>query len=145
MHVYCGLFIDFRMGLRRSCALLSREAQRFRNVASARYEARDLSRRYHEAQAVLDRVAWDKAKLFKDPAESLWVPFLLLACVPLSVLFASIPSDLERISEFLSLSARKTSVALLEDLETERAIQEYRDSLDSRDAEAFTKPELWGH
>lgn len=129
----------------RSRCALSREAQRFRNVGFARYEARDLTRRYEEAQASLDRAAWENTKVFKDPSEQLWLPFMILACVPLSVIFASLPSDLERIRKFLSPSAKLTSVALLEDLETERAIQEFRDSVNENEAEAFTKPELWGH
>jgi hypothetical protein len=82
--------------------------------------------------------------VFKDPSEQLWLPFMVLACVPVAVIFASVPSDLARIRNFLSPSAQLTSVALFEDSETEKAIQEYRDSVDANEAEAFTKPELWG-
>lgn len=123
---------------------LSREARRFRNMEMARYEARDLARRYAAAQAAIDRDNWEKTKVFKDPSEQLWIPFLLLACVPLAVLFASVPSDLARIRKFLSPSTELTMAVLVEDLETERAIQEYRDSVNANDADAFTKPELWG-
>lgn len=123
---------------------MSREAQRFRNLGHARYEARDLARRFEAAQAAIERDNWEKTKVFQDPAEQLWIPFLLLACVPLAVLFASVPADLSRIRNFLSPSAGLTSAVLVEDLETEHAIQMYRDSVDKNDADAFTKPELWG-
>lgn len=124
--------------------LLSREAQRFRNLGFARYEARNLARRFESAQAALDKQNWENTKVFKDPAEQLWIPFLLLACVPLAAAFANVPADLERVRKFLTPSSQLTSAILYEDLETEHAIQEYRDSVDKNDAEAFTKPELWG-
>ena len=124
--------------------VLSREARRFQNLGNARYEARDLSRRFHEAQAAIQRDEWEKAKVFKDPSEQLWIPFLILACVPMAVLFANAPNDLYRIKQFLSPTSRMTSAVLVEDMGTEQAIQEYRDSVDKNDAEAFTKPELWG-
>ena len=130
--------------MQRSLQMLSREAQRFRNLGVARYEARDLSRRMDLARAAIDRDEWEKAKVFKDPAEQLWFPFLILACVPLAVLCASVPNDLNRVKLFLSPSSRLTSAILVEDLQTEQAIQEYRDSVPVNDAEAFTKPELWG-
>ena len=117
---------------------------RFRNLGHARYEARDLARRFEAAQAAIDRDNWEKTKVFKDPAEQLWIPFLLLACVPLAVLFASVPDEIARMRNFLSPQNELTSAVLLEDLETEHAIIEYRDSVDQNDAEAFTKPELWG-
>lgn len=123
---------------------LSREARRFQNLGHARYEARELSRRFADAQAAIQKDEWEKAKIFKDPSEQLWIPFLILACVPLAVLFANVPGDLTRIREFLSPSSHLTSVIMLEDMETEKAIQEYRDSVDKNDADAFTKPELWG-
>ena len=129
--------------LTRSLTRLSREAQKFRNIGFARYEARDLSRRMDLAQAALNRDAWEQAKVFKDPAEQLWVPFLILACVPLAVLCASLPGELERVRSFLS-SGGLTSAVLVEDMQTERAILEYRDSVHPHDADAFTKPELWG-
>ena len=128
----------------RSVFSLSREAMRFRNLGNARYEARDLARRFETAQAAIEKDNWDKTKVFKDPAEQLWIPFLLLACVPMAVLFAQVPHDVSRIRQFLSPSSVLTSAVLVEDLETEHAIMEYRDSVDSNDAEAFTKPELWG-
>ena len=128
----------------RSYRLLSREARRFQNLGHARYEARELARRFAEAQAAIQKDEWDKAKVFKDPSEQLWLPFLILACAPLAVLFANIPRDLQRIQQFLSPSARLTSAILVEDMETERAIQEHRDTVDKNDADAFTKPELWG-
>jgi hypothetical protein len=130
----------FRQRLR----LLSREAQRFRNLGNSRYEARDLSRRMDTARAAIERDEWEKTKVFKDPAEQLWAPFLLLACVPLAVLLAHLPQDLKRIKNFLSPSTQLTSAMLLEDMQTEEAIQEYRDSVDPNQADAFTKPELWG-
>ena len=113
-------------------------------MGHARYEARELARRFAEAQAAIQKDEWDKAKVFKDPSEQLWLPFLILACAPLAVLFANIPRDLQRIQQFLSPSARLTSAILVEDMETERAIQEHRDTVDKNDADAFTKPELWG-
>ena len=128
----------------RHCVQLSREAQRFRNLGNARYEARDLARRMDSARAAIERDEWEKTKVFKDPAEQLWAPFLLLACVPLAILFAQIPKDLNRIRNFLSPSSELTSAILLEDMQTERAIQEYRDSVNPNEADAFTKPELWG-
>ena len=130
----------FRLPLRH----LSREARRFQNLGHARYEARELSRRFADAQAALQRDEWEKTKVFKDPSEQLWIPFLILACVPLAVLFANVPNELTRLRHFLSPSTQLTSVIMLEDMETERAIQEYRDSVDKDDADAFTKPELWG-
>ena len=128
----------------RKWVLLSRELQRFRNLGNARYEARDLSRRMDTARAAIERDEWEKTKVFKDPAEQLWAPFLLLACVPLAVVFAHLPNDLNRIKLFLSPSNQLTSAMLLEDMQTEQAIQEYRDSVDPNQADAFTKPELWG-
>jgi hypothetical protein len=128
----------------RTLSKLSREAQRFRNLGYARYEARDLARRFESAQAAIERDNWEKTKVFKDPAEQLWIPFLILACAPLAVLFASVPADICRIRNFLSPSSELTSAILVEDLETEHAIQEYRDSVDRNDGDAFTKPELWG-
>jgi hypothetical protein len=124
--------------------LLSREAQRFRNLGFARYEARELARRFESAQSEIDKQNWEKAKVFKDPAEQLWIPFLILACIPLAAAFASIPADLNRLRRFLTSSSQLTSVIMYEDLKTERAIQEHRDSVDKHDADAFTKPELWG-
>jgi hypothetical protein len=132
------------MVLVRTIGRLSREARRFQNLGQARYEARDLARRYEAAQAAIDRDNWEKTKVFKDPADQLWIPFLLLACVPLAVLFANVPTDLGRLKNFLSPSSQLTSAVLVEDLQTEHAILEYRDSLDSNEADAFTKPELWG-
>jgi hypothetical protein len=110
----------------------------------ARYEARDLARRFEAAQAAIDRDNWEKTKVFKDPSEQLWIPFLILACVPLAVLFASVPQDIARIRSFLAPSSELTSAVLVEDLETEHAIIELRDSAPVHDAESFTKPELWG-
>ena len=130
--------------MQRSLSLLSREAQKFRNLGVARYEARELSRKMELARAAIDKDEWEKAKVFKDPAEQLWFPFLILACVPLAVLFANVPKDLNRIREFLSPSTGLTSALLVQDMQTEQAIQEYRDSLPADHADAFTKPELWG-
>ena len=134
----------FPQMMNRTTSLLSREARRFQNLGFARYEARDLSRRFQHAQSAIEKDEWEKAKVFKDPAEQLWLPFLVLACIPLAVAFASVPNDIARIKQFLSPNARRTSAVLVEDLETERAIQEYRDSVDQHDGDAFTKPELWG-
>jgi hypothetical protein len=128
----------------RTFFLRSREARRFRNMEMARYEARDLARRFEAAQAAIDRDNWEKTKVFKDPSEQLWIPFLILACVPLAVLFASVPQDIARIRSFLAPSSELTSAVLVEDLETEHAIIELRDSAPVHDAESFTKPELWG-
>ena len=130
--------------LRRCGVVFSREVQRFRNLGNARYEARELARRMDTARAAIERDEWDKTKIFKDPAEQLWAPFLLLACVPLAVLFAQVPQDMNRIKNFLSPSSELTSAILLEDMQTEQAIQEYRDSVHPNEADAFTKPELWG-
>ncbi len=123
---------------------LSREAQRFRNLGLARYEARDLRRRMDAARAAISKAESEKNKVFADPSDQLWLPFLVLACVPLAVFFAQIPTDLSRLSRFLSPSSRATAALLLEDYETEKAIQEHRDSVPSNEIEAFTKPELWG-
>lgn len=123
---------------------LSREAQRFRKLGIARYEARDLSRRMDAARAAITKADLEKNKVFEDPSDQLWLPFLILACVPLAVIFAQIPNDLGRITQFLSPSSRATSALLLEDYETERVIQEHRDSVPINEVDAFTKPELWG-
>ena len=96
------------------------------------------------ARAAIERDEWEKTRVFKDPAEQLWAPFLILACVPLAVLFAQVPKDLNRIKNFISPSSQLTSAILLEDMQTEFAIQEYRDSVHPNQADAFTKPELWG-
>jgi hypothetical protein len=130
--------------LSRTSRLFSREAQRFRNLGVARYEARDLSRRMDAAKASIEKLEREKNKVFTDPADQLWFPFLLLACVPLAVFFAHIPRDIARITKYLSPSSRATSALLLEDYETDRVIQEYRDSVPSDEVDAFTKPELWG-
>ena len=130
--------------MNRSLIILSREAQRFRNLGNARYEARDLARRMDTARAAIERDEWEKTRVFKDPAEQLWAPFLILACVPLAVLFAQVPKDLNRIKNFISPSSQLTSAILLEDMQTEFAIQEYRDSVHPNQADSFTKPELWG-
>ena len=130
--------------LRRCGVVFSREVQRFRNLGNARYEARELARRMDTARAAIERDEWEKTKIFKDPAEQLWAPFLLLACVPLAVLFAQVPKDMNRIKNFLSPSSELTSAILLEDMQTEQAILEYRDSVHPNEADAFTKPELWG-
>lgn len=127
----------------KSYRLLSREAQKFRNIGTARYEARELSRRMHIAQMAIQRDEWEKAKVFKDPSEQLWLPFIVLACVPLGVLFASVPHEIARIVDFVK-SSETTGAVLLEDLNADIAIQEYRDSLPTNEADAFTKPELWG-
>ena len=113
-------------------------------MGNARYEARELARRMDTARAAIEKDEWEKAKVFKDPAEQLWAPFLILACVPLAVVFAQVPTDLERLQNFLSPSSRLTSALLLEDMQTEEAIREYRDSVPKNHADAFTKPELWG-
>jgi hypothetical protein len=96
------------------------------------------------ARAAIARYEWENTKVFKDPAEQLWVPFLILACIPLAVLFSQVPRDFQRLGNYLSSSSKLTSALLLEDLQTEEAIQEYRDSVPSNHADSFTKPELWG-
>lgn len=126
-----------------SCRCLSREARKFRNIGVARYEARELSRRMDIAQMAIQRDEWEKAKVFKDPSEQLWIPFIILGLAPLAVLCASLGKDWSRIRDFLS-QTNATSAVLLDDLKGDVAVQEYRDSVHPDDADAFTKPELWG-
>ena len=129
----------------RSVSLLSREARRFRNLGTARYEARDLARRMDIARMAVERDEWEKAKIFKDPAEQLWVPFLVLACFPIAVACAHLPGEVTKFTKFLNKSEKITNTILpFEDLETERVIQEYRDSIPENEADHFIKPELWG-
>ena len=127
----------------RSHVIFSREARKFRNMGVARYEARNLANRMDAAQMALQRDEWEKAKLFKDPSEQLWLPFMILSLAPLAVLVASFGKDLESFRAFFK-SKDLTTAVLLDDLKGDVDVQEYRDSVHPDEADAFTKPELWG-